>query len=535
MKLRSGPIFLALVAVVVAWLVGPPSVPNHGSAAAPVAGPEVAHAAATDPGCQPTGPRASPQDCLTAQRAAAGGARMRLTGPTTFYVDTINGNDGNFPGITTGASAFASIQGALDAIQQKVDINGQPWMIQHSADGSAMAPGRYAPFVVDGQFVGDKCGGSIVGAPPLAITGATNASPIVITAADHGYRDGEAVAISGVGGNTAANGVWTIAGATPSTFALAGSAGNGPYGSGGTVQNIAKVTISGSGQAVTARNGACVAVSGFNISSSNAQLVMAIDKGTVVLGRNQYGQSGSAWPQLWASRHGLVWLTDSYGFSSTGAAMFNFMQASHQGQIRQDGARGFALSDVAYDAATGFLYSDYGDITTSMSPAGVPFSANGFAVTGKKFSAIEGGAIQVEGHSPPSQNAVPGSSNGTLSLTSASDATLYTPSVSSGAGSIRAARATGRWFRIGQMIFVQMTIIITDNGTGKTSVIGTLPFPANATDILSGRETAVTGKTVTGFTTAGSSNLNMTFYDNSYPGGAGANVISISGVYEMQP
>jgi len=27
----------------------------------------------------------------------------------------------------------------------------------------------------------------------------------------------------------------------------------------------------------------------------------------------------------------------------------------------------------------------------------------------------------------------------------------------------------------------------------------------------------------------------MTFYDNSYPGGAGANVISISGVYEMQP
>src|SRR5262249_58689377 len=89
------------------------------------------------------------------------------------------------------------------------------------------------------------------------------------------------------------------------------------------------------------------------------------------------------------------------------------------------------------------------------------------------------------------QRAVAGGWKGPLSVTSASDATLYTPSVSSGAGSIRAATATGRWFRIGQMIFVQMTIIITDNGTGNTNVIGTLPFPANATDVLSGRQHTV--------------------------------------------
>src|SRR5262249_26844427 len=44
---------------------------------------------------------------------------------------------------------------------------------------------------------------------PKAITGATNASPIVVTSNGHGLTNGETVRISGVGGNTAANGFWT--------------------------------------------------------------------------------------------------------------------------------------------------------------------------------------------------------------------------------------------------------------------------------------------------------------------------------------
>lgn len=66
-----------------------------------------------------------------------------------------------------------------------------------------------------------------------AITGATNANPIVVTSAGHGFADGDKVTISGVLGNTAANGTHTVANKTADTFELSGVAGNGAYVSGG--------------------------------------------------------------------------------------------------------------------------------------------------------------------------------------------------------------------------------------------------------------------------------------------------------------
>ncbi len=53
-----------------------------------------------------------------------------------------------------------------------------------------------------------------------AISGATNASPIVITATSHGFSNGDIVFIDGVGGNLAANGKWKIANVTANTFEL---------------------------------------------------------------------------------------------------------------------------------------------------------------------------------------------------------------------------------------------------------------------------------------------------------------------------
>jgi hypothetical protein len=72
-----------------------------------------------------------------------------------------------------------------------------------------------------------------------AITGATNATPIVITCNAHGYENGDTVFIASVGGNTAANGYRIVQGVTPNTFqltTLAGVnvAGSGAYTSGGT-------------------------------------------------------------------------------------------------------------------------------------------------------------------------------------------------------------------------------------------------------------------------------------------------------------
>lgn len=63
------------------------------------------------------------------------------------------------------------------------------------------------------------------------ITGATNATPIVITvAANSGLKTGDRIAISGITGNTGANGHWTIEYASATTFKLLGSVGNGSYG-----------------------------------------------------------------------------------------------------------------------------------------------------------------------------------------------------------------------------------------------------------------------------------------------------------------
>ncbi len=66
------------------------------------------------------------------------------------------------------------------------------------------------------------------------ITGATNASPIVVTITSHGFETGDQATISGVLGNTAANGNWSITVLTANTFSLDGSTGNGSYTSGGT-------------------------------------------------------------------------------------------------------------------------------------------------------------------------------------------------------------------------------------------------------------------------------------------------------------
>lgn len=70
------------------------------------------------------------------------------------------------------------------------------------------------------------------------ITDATNASPIVLTIAGHGYSAGDKVLVESVAGNTAANGNWHITVVDVNTFSLNGSTGNAAYTSGGTSVEI---------------------------------------------------------------------------------------------------------------------------------------------------------------------------------------------------------------------------------------------------------------------------------------------------------
>lgn len=65
----------------------------------------------------------------------------------------------------------------------------------------------------------------------VEVTGATNASPIVITASGNEFSNGDIVSVAGVLGNTAANGVWAITRIDGQTFSLNNSTGNGAFSS----------------------------------------------------------------------------------------------------------------------------------------------------------------------------------------------------------------------------------------------------------------------------------------------------------------
>jgi hypothetical protein len=78
----------------------------------------------------------------------------------------------------------------------------------------------------------------------VAVTGATNATPIVITTTTaHGLTTGNYVSVQGVTGNLAANGVAPVTVLTPTTYQLNGTIGSGAYVAGGTSRKLDPTTI----------------------------------------------------------------------------------------------------------------------------------------------------------------------------------------------------------------------------------------------------------------------------------------------------
>jgi hypothetical protein len=96
---------------------------------------------------------------------------------------------------------------------------------------------------------GTRSSTTYVASSSLTVTAATNATPIVLTtSAAHGLATGATVAVNGVLGNTAANGIWTLTVTGSTTFALDTSVGNGAYTSGGKVFAKIGITDTGTGQ-----------------------------------------------------------------------------------------------------------------------------------------------------------------------------------------------------------------------------------------------------------------------------------------------
>ncbi len=85
-----------------------------------------------------------------------------------------------------------------------------------------------------------------------AITAATNATPIVLTTSPAlSLLPGDLITVSGVGGNTNANGTWVIAAISGTSVTLYGSVGNSAYTTGGAVAWNTQVEYSGSAHTFT--------------------------------------------------------------------------------------------------------------------------------------------------------------------------------------------------------------------------------------------------------------------------------------------
>ena len=96
----------------------------------------------------------------------------------------------------------------------------------------------------------DTVRGVKAGPPLKPITAATNANPIKITCTAHGFSTGDKVFIAGVGGNTNANGGYTITKVDANNFTLNGRSGNASYTSGGTVYSFTAIPKSSNGTAI---------------------------------------------------------------------------------------------------------------------------------------------------------------------------------------------------------------------------------------------------------------------------------------------
>jgi hypothetical protein len=111
--------------------------------------------------------------------------------------------------------------------------------------------------------------------------------------------------------------------------------------------------------------------------------------------------------------------------------------------------------------------------------------------------------------------------------------TNYTPTITTG-GTLTSAAATGRWIRIGNLVWVRITVAITTNGTGGFPLRATLPFTSLGVAMLQGGETASQGIAEYGEILTSATTVHIKTPGGTYPGADGR-VITVSGFYEAAP
>lgn len=148
--------------------------------------------------------------------AATTPVRLTFTSPHKFTSDV------RLRGSTSASGNNPKLWNISIVDSTKVDLTDSVNGDVTAGTVTAMVHKVEAPFAFSGES--------------FSVAGATNASPIEIsTTTMHRFQTGSRVCISGVGGNTDANGCWQITATGPSSFTLDGSTASGSYTSGGTV------------------------------------------------------------------------------------------------------------------------------------------------------------------------------------------------------------------------------------------------------------------------------------------------------------
>jgi hypothetical protein len=124
---------------------------------------------------------------------------------------------------------------------------------------------------------------------------------------------------------------------------------------------------------------------------------------------------------------------------------------------------------------------------------------------------------------PTSQNASAGSNT----LDDYEEGT-FTPNATSSAGTITTVGTRTGWYtKIGNMVFGQIDVTITTNGTGSGFLnITGLPFTASAAVTVAGKEIQLTDKGLSGYISNGTTSIvHVEFADATYPGASGNRIM----------
>jgi hypothetical protein len=154
--------------------------------------------------------------------------------------------NGNYMSVATRPIGLVKFEGMLSRNNRSIILRPQNDLQKVLRGDSFYAQSTDVAYIFDQGTQYVHYGDYILASYPKNVTGATNASPIVLTCIGHGLASGDIVLIENVGGNTAANGEWTVTVIDADHISLDGSTGNSwSYTSGGTVSPYCRIIYKG--------------------------------------------------------------------------------------------------------------------------------------------------------------------------------------------------------------------------------------------------------------------------------------------------